>query len=87
MKDLGSRNDIVLVVFLARNDVTTTIYKIRDTMQSLDPKSSLNPYWVTDVPGFVGETHKQNAVLWSAIGIPMRNIHIVCHGNELWIRS
>lgn len=55
MKDLGSRNDIVLVVFLARNDVTTTIHKIRDTMQSLDPKSSLNPYWVTDVPGFVGD--------------------------------
>ncbi|HRB82093.1 MAG TPA: hypothetical protein PK614_07505, partial [Nitrospira sp.] len=63
MKDLGSRNDIVLVVFMARNDVTTTLYKIRDTMQSMDPKSSLNPYWVTDVPGFVGDPQTKCGVV------------------------
>ncbi|MBX3237667.1 MAG: sel1 repeat family protein [Nitrospiraceae bacterium] len=55
MKELGSRNDIVLVMFVAQNEVTTTLYKIRDTMRSRDPKSSLNPYWVIDVPGLVGD--------------------------------
>ena len=63
MKELGSRNDIVLVVFVARKDVTTSIHTIRQTMQALDPKSSLYPYWVTDVPGFVADSQTNCGVV------------------------
>ena len=51
VKELGSRNDIVMVMFVARGDINATHAAVKDAMHSRDTQAVISPYWVLRYPG------------------------------------
>ena len=73
INEFKSRNDMVMVMFVARGDVGATISTIKNSMRTHDKHSFSNPYWVVEFHGEAIDTATHCGVVigrWYRGGFP-----------------
>lgn len=75
ISELSSRNDIVMVIFEAKDDVSSVLVNLKTAMRTLDPGGVMNPYWIIGFPAEAINAKTNCGVItgqWYARGIPHR---------------
>jgi hypothetical protein len=75
MSEYRSRNDIVMVIFKAKDDLNHTLDNIKTAMRTRDPVGITNPYWIVNISDAEVSTKTNCGVIfgqWYARGFPYR---------------